>query len=50
MYGLDDWALLASTVLAVGQYIAVLAGLSEGLGKSTSLLDSAQISKIEQVM
>ncbi|KXT16168.1 hypothetical protein AC579_890, partial [Pseudocercospora musae] len=48
MYGLEDWALLAATVLAVGQYIAVLAGLSEGLGKSTSLLDSAQISKIEQ--
>ncbi|KAM3416746.1 hypothetical protein BST61_g8338 [Cercospora zeina] len=46
-YGYDDWALLASTVLAVGQYIAVLFGLSQGLGQSTRLLAEAQIEKIE---
>lgn len=48
-YGYDDWALLASTVLAVGQYIAVLFGLSHGLGKSTRLLSATQIDKIETV-
>ncbi|GIZ45464.1 hypothetical protein CKM354_000862900 [Cercospora kikuchii] len=46
-YGYDDWALLASTVLALGQYIAVLFGLGHGLGKSTSLLSTTQIDKIE---
>ncbi|KAF2215225.1 hypothetical protein CERZMDRAFT_105064 [Cercospora zeae-maydis SCOH1-5] len=48
IYGYDDWALLASTVLAVGQYIAVLFGLSQGLGKATRLLSEAQIDKIER--
>ncbi|KAI5362441.1 hypothetical protein Slin15195_G060970 [Septoria linicola] len=47
-YGNDDWALLASTMLAVGQYIAVLVGLSEGLGKSQTLLSVEQISSIEK--
>lgn len=49
MYGHDDWALLASSILAVGQYIAVLAGLSKGLGKSSSLLSQSQIEDIQRV-
>ena len=49
MYGHDDWALLASTVAAVGQYIAVLGALSRGLGKSFILLSADQISSIEKV-
>ncbi|KAK4503152.1 hypothetical protein PRZ48_006580 [Zasmidium cellare] len=48
MYGHDDWALLVSTVLAVGQYIAVLAGLSKGLGKSSTLLSNSQIDEIQR--
>ena len=49
MYGQDDWTLLASTILAAGQHIALLAGLGEGLGKSATLLSSAQLSDIEKV-
>lgn len=49
MYGQDDWALLASTVAAVGQYTALLAALSNGLGKSFILLSTDQISIIEKV-
>lgn len=49
MYGQDDWALLASTVAAVGQYTALLAALSNGLGKSFILLSTDQISTIEKV-
>ncbi|KAF2171697.1 hypothetical protein M409DRAFT_63311 [Zasmidium cellare ATCC 36951] len=48
MYGYDDWALLVSTVLAVGQYIAVLAGLSKGLGKGSTLLSRGQIEDIQR--
>ena len=49
MYGLDDWALLGSTILAVGQYIAILAGLAKGLGKSATLLTAAQATQLERV-
>lgn len=49
MYGQDDWALLASTILAVGQHIAVLAGLGDGMGKSITLLSHSQIVSIERV-
>lgn len=49
MYGHDDWALLASTLAAIGQYIAVLGALSKGLGKSFTLLSAEQIAIIEKV-
>lgn len=49
MYGYDDWALLASFILAIGQYVSVLAGLSKGLGKSSSLLNHSQIEDIQRV-
>lgn len=49
MYGQDDWALLLSTLLAAGQHIALLAGLGEGMGKSTTLLSNAQLVDIERV-
>lgn len=49
MYGNDDWALLVSTIIAVGQYIAELIGLSQGLGKSSTLLDQGQVESIQRV-
>lgn len=49
MYGRDDWALLASTTLAVGQHVAVLAGMSYGLAKSVALLHGSQLADIEKV-
>ena len=49
MYGRDDWALLASTILAVGQHFASLAGLGKGMGKSASLLSSAQRASAQRV-
>lgn len=49
MYGQDDWSLLVSTILAVGQHIALLAGLGEGMGKSISLLSNSQMIDIERV-
>ncbi|KAK5137069.1 hypothetical protein LTR08_001078 [Meristemomyces frigidus] len=36
--GLDDWLLAASNTVAVGQYIAIYTGLSNGLGVSSTLL------------
>ncbi|KAK5122800.1 hypothetical protein LTR85_003715 [Meristemomyces frigidus] len=36
--GLDDWCIAASTLLAIGQYIAVYLGLSDGVGISSMLL------------
>lgn len=48
-YGHDDWALLASTVSAVGQHVALLAGLSQGMGKSGTLLSFAQLQTVEKV-
>lgn len=36
--GLDDWAILAATVAALGQYIAVFVPLRHGLGISSSVL------------
>jgi len=35
--GYDDWLILAATVVAVAQYIAVFVSLSQGLGASTLL-------------
>lgn len=49
MYGRDDWTLLVSTVVAIGQHIAVLTGLDEGMGKSVTLLSNAQIGEVQKV-
>lgn len=49
MYGHDDWALLAATILAIGQYISVLAGLSKGLGKSQKLLSISNLLELKRV-
>lgn len=49
MYGRDDWALLVSTVLAIGQHIAIMVGLSNGMGRSSTLLSGSAIQGIEQV-
>lgn len=49
LYGRDDWALLGSTILAMGQHAAVLVGMSHGLGKSVGLLHGDQLEQIEKV-
>ena len=49
MYGHDDWALLAATILAIGQYISVLAALSKGLGKSQKLLSIPNLLELKRV-
>ena len=49
MYGHDDWTLLASTVLAIGQYISVLLAVSKGLGKATHLLEYDLVQDIQRV-
>lgn len=36
--GWDDWAILAATIVALGQYIAVFVPLGDGLGISSSIL------------
>lgn len=36
--GFDDWAILAATIVALGQYIAVFVPLHGGLGISSSVL------------
>lgn len=43
--GLDDWAILAATIAALGQYIAIFVPLKNGLGISSSVLaqDTAEI-------
>ncbi|KAK6389870.1 hypothetical protein LTR65_006140 [Meristemomyces frigidus] len=48
MYGRDDWALLVATIFAVGQHIAVLAGLAGGMGKSITLLSHSQVGGIQK--
>ncbi|KAK4623688.1 hypothetical protein CLAFUW4_05711 [Fulvia fulva] len=48
MYGHDDWALLASTVLAIGQYISVLVAVAKGLGKASGLLEYAVVQEIQR--
>ncbi|KAF2121707.1 hypothetical protein BDV96DRAFT_218452 [Lophiotrema nucula] len=34
--GLDDWFIVASSLVAVGQYVAVYEGLGKGLGKTSN--------------
>ncbi|CAK4030279.1 Hypothetical predicted protein [Lecanosticta acicola] len=48
MYGHDDWALLGSTGLAIGQYVSVLAALSKGLGKSQTLLGIHRLLELQR--
>lgn len=36
--GWDDWLIAAGTVVAIGQYIVIYVGLSEGVGQSSALL------------
>lgn len=35
--GFDDWSILAATVVALGQYIAVFVSLNDGLGVSSQI-------------
>lgn len=49
MYGADDWALLGSTVLAIGQYVSVLIALSKGLGESSLALGAARVNELAMV-
>ena len=37
--GLDDWLLAASNTVALGQYITIYSGLSNGVGVSSTLLE-----------
>ncbi|KAF2817342.1 uncharacterized protein BDZ99DRAFT_431394 [Mytilinidion resinicola] len=46
MFGVDDWAVVVAQTLFFGQFAAVLAALSAGLGKNFDLLDDGQFFKI----
>lgn len=48
-YGNDDWTLLAATVVAIAQHMTVLAGLTAGMGKSSSLMSFEQLQIVERV-
>lgn len=37
-FGHDDWLIAVSTLVALGQWIAIYTGLSQGLGQSSTLL------------
>lgn len=50
MYTRDDWALLGSTILAIGQHVALLTALGGGLGKSARLLSEGALEDIEKVI
>jgi len=47
-YGNDDWTLLAATVVAIAQHMTVLAGLTAGMGKSSSLMSFEQLQIVER--
>lgn len=49
--GLDDWCIAGSTILAIGQYVAIYVGLSDGVGSSSELLDKQRAGMLgESVM
>ncbi|KAK3071924.1 hypothetical protein LTR53_007770 [Teratosphaeriaceae sp. CCFEE 6253] len=48
--GLDDWTLAAGTLVAVGQYIAIYVGLSDGVGTSTALLRQEHAQKLGRTL
>jgi hypothetical protein len=48
--GLDDWFLVGGTLLALGQYIAIYVGLSDGVGVSTKLLAQSHAEKLGSIL
>ncbi|KAF2435934.1 hypothetical protein EJ08DRAFT_295621 [Tothia fuscella] len=45
-YGLDDWACAVATLVSLGSFVAIYVALSQGLGKSSTLLHATQLHDI----
>ncbi|KAF2838844.1 hypothetical protein M501DRAFT_935163 [Patellaria atrata CBS 101060] len=50
MFGVDDWAMVAAQVAAMGQYGAMFVAISNGLGKSTAIVDEIHATQIGQAV